>query len=193
MAATAGVSNVCQCGLSPWQAKLAVALFLSESGSGRSVAAVAAQCGLSRSYFEKAFKVSLGTPPHRWLVRQRIQRAGDLLERSNDSIGSIALICGFTDQSHLSRVFRASVGSTPAAWRRERKAGAGRPDAGVATRPVHCEAVRNRNGRNRNNTLDQPDGGFPRRADLSDAASEAARAGGIPRPAADDTARPGPV
>jgi AraC family transcriptional regulator len=113
----------CQSGLSPWQVKLAVRLFLADSDSAHSVTQVAAHCGLSRSYFEKAFKVSLGTPPHRWLVRQRIQRAQDLLERTNDRIGSIALNCGFTDQSHFTRVFGANVGSSPAAWRRQRKAG----------------------------------------------------------------------
>lgn len=111
-----------QSGLARWQIELALRLLLNDSGSSLSLKQIAAHCGLSRSYFEKAFKVSLGTPPHRWLVRQRIQRAGEKLEQTNDSVSSIALSCGFTDQSHLTRVFGAIVGSSPAAWRRERKA-----------------------------------------------------------------------
>jgi len=111
-----------QSGLAHWQVELALRLLLNDSGSAHSVKQIAAHCGLSRSYFEKAFKVSVGTPPHRWLVRQRIQRAGEKLEQTNDSVSSIALSCGFTDQSHLTRVFGAIVGSSPAAWRRQRKA-----------------------------------------------------------------------
>ena len=111
-----------QGGLARWQVELALRLLVNDSGSGHSLKQIAAHCGLSRSYFEKAFKVSLGTPPHRWLVRQRIQRAGEKLEQTNDSVSSIALSCGFTDQSHLTGVFGAIVGSSPGAWRRQRKA-----------------------------------------------------------------------
>ena len=111
-----------QVGLARWQVELALRLLLNDSGSRHSLKQIAAHCGLSRSYFEKAFKVSLGTPPHRWLVQQRIQRAGEKLEQTNDSVSAIAVSCGFTDQSHLTRVFGAIVGSSPAAWRRQRKA-----------------------------------------------------------------------
>src|SRR5687768_1086160 len=111
-----------QGGLARWQIDLALRLLLSDSSSRHSLKQIAARCGLSRSYFEKAFKVSLGKPPHRWLVRQRVRRAGEKLERTDDSVSSIALSCGFTDQSHLTRVFGAIVGSSPAAWRRQRKA-----------------------------------------------------------------------
>jgi AraC-like DNA-binding protein len=111
-----------QGGLARWQIELAVSLLLNDSSSSHSLKQIAAHCGLSRSYFEKAFKLSVGTPPHRWLVRQRIQRAAEKLEQTNDSVSSIALSCGFTDQSHLTRVFGAIVGSSPAAWRRQRKA-----------------------------------------------------------------------
>ena len=115
-----------QNGLALWQIELASLLLLNDSRSSHSLKQIAAHCGLSRSHFEKAFKVSLGTPPHRWLMRQRIQRAGEKLEQTNDSISSIALSCGFTDQSHLTRVFGAIVGSSPAAWRRQRKASVAR-------------------------------------------------------------------
>ncbi|HWM29557.1 MAG TPA: AraC family transcriptional regulator [Woeseiaceae bacterium] len=114
---------ICHGGLAPWQVQLAQRLLLTDLSADHPVTQVAAHCGLSRSHFEKAFKVSLGTPPHRWLVRQRVQHAREMLEQTNDSIGLIASSCGFTDQSHLTRVFHAIVGSSPAAWRRERKAG----------------------------------------------------------------------
>src|SRR5512138_2378676 len=130
MAGGAAVPKITQGGLARWQVELAMSLLLNEPGACHSLKQIAAHCGLSRSYFEKAFKVSLGVPPHRWLVRQRIQQAGERLEQTNDSVSSIASSCGFTDQSHLTRVFGAIVGSSPAAWRRQRK-------AGVASRRPH--------------------------------------------------------
>ena len=117
----------CHGGLAPWQVKLALRLLLNDPSSGQSVKQVATHCGLSRSHFEKAFKASLGTPPHRWRVRQRVQRAQEMLEHTNDSIGSIASNCGFADQSHLTRVFSAFYGSSPAAWRGRHKAGVASP------------------------------------------------------------------
>jgi transcriptional regulator GlxA family with amidase domain len=79
-------------------------------------------CGLSRSHFGRAFKASLGTSPHRWLVALRVRRAQELLEGTSESLSDIALICGFSDQSHLTRTFHASTGVSPGAWRRRRRA-----------------------------------------------------------------------
>lgn len=115
-------------GLAPWQADLASRLLRRNLCADLPVEELASRCGLSRSYFTRAFKVSMGTPPHRWLLRERVRRAGEMLERTNESISLIALACGFADQSHLTRVFRVIVGLSPAAWRRQRK-------AGVAQRP----------------------------------------------------------
>lgn len=109
-------------GLAPWQVKLALGLMSRDLGAGVSAEELASVCGLSRSYFIRAFKVSMGTPPHRWLVRQRIRRAEELLQGTDESISFIAASCGFADQSHLTRTFRASRGSSPAAWRRRRRA-----------------------------------------------------------------------
>jgi len=110
-------------GLAGWQRDRAVQRLLSERSGDCPVAELARLCGLSRSHFTRAFKASMGLPPHHWLMRHRIQRAQDMLERTGDSIAAIALACGFADQSHLTRVFHAIVGTSPAAWRRRRKAG----------------------------------------------------------------------
>lgn len=111
-------------GLAPWQRQVAVRILLHDLGADFPVARVAGMCGLSRSYFTKAFRVSMGLPPHRWLVRQRLLRAEAMLEGTDQSISRIAVSCGFADQSHLTRIFRATLGASPAAWRRRRHAGA---------------------------------------------------------------------
>ncbi|WP_298240327.1 AraC family transcriptional regulator [uncultured Bradyrhizobium sp.] len=92
-------------------------LLLDDVGADRSVAELAQACGLSAGQFSRAFKRTLGTSPHQWLVEQRIDRARYLL-RGKKSISEIALECGFADQSHLSRVFLRKVGLTPGEWRR---------------------------------------------------------------------------
>jgi AraC family transcriptional regulator len=107
-------------GLANWQLELALHHLSSDLSSDFAVAELARACGLSRSYFARAFKISMGLPPHRWLMHHRIACAQDMLETRNDSISAIALACGFADQSHLTRVFHAIVGTSPAAWRRRR-------------------------------------------------------------------------
>ena len=123
-------------GLAPWQARLALHTLVRDLCAQLPVAELAARCGLSRSYFSKAFKATTGTSPHRWLLRQRVRRAAELLERTDDSVSRIAASCGFADQSHLTRTFHAIVGVSPAAWRRQRRAGVAPPIAMSLFRPT---------------------------------------------------------
>ena len=79
---------------------------------------LANECGLSLSYFTRAFKRSTGDAPHRWLLRQRVQHAKTLLREKQMSLAEIAIVCGFSDQSHFTRVFGAHIGQAPGVWRR---------------------------------------------------------------------------
>ena len=134
--------NVRRGGLAPWQVELTSRLLLDDLGDNHPVSELASRCGLSRSHFAKAFKASMGTPPHRWLLRQRVHRAAELLERTEENISTIAQSCGFADQSHLTRLFHAMVGFSPADWRRRRKSGVAPPLAPVSLfatrRPPGC-------------------------------------------------------
>lgn len=123
MALNRAARKVSRGGLAPWQLRLALQRLLRNPCADLSIAELALLCGLSRSYFAKAFKISMGAPPHRWLVSQRVLRAREMLERTDESISLIALSCGFSDQSHLTRLFHAQTGYSPAAWRRQCKAG----------------------------------------------------------------------
>jgi AraC family transcriptional regulator len=108
-------------GLAPWQERRARELLLASLASDINLADLAASCGLSPRYFARAFRISVGLPPHKWLLQQRVERAKQLLLHTSDSLGQVALACGFADQSHLTRVFSRAVGATPWAWRRVRK------------------------------------------------------------------------
>ncbi|WNJ92930.1 AraC family transcriptional regulator [Bosea sp. 685] len=74
--------------------------------------------GLSPSAFIRSFKRSTGQTPHRFVVEQRVEAAGDLLRDSGMTIAEIALAVGFSSQSHLGTAFRTITGLSPAQFRR---------------------------------------------------------------------------
>ena len=80
---------------------------------------LAAAAGLSVSRFSRRFKARTGLPPHRFLLRLRVEQAGLLLRTGTDPIADIAVRCGFSHQEHLTRVLRTQLGTTPAALRRD--------------------------------------------------------------------------
>lgn len=75
----------------------------------------------SSSYFCRAFKRTIGRTPHAYILDRRLDRAGKLMLMSDASLSEIAIACGFSDQPHLCKAFRARHGQSPAAWRRERR------------------------------------------------------------------------
>jgi AraC family transcriptional regulator len=83
---------------------------------------LALKAGLSRYHFARAFRERLGLAPSQYVRRARVERAKHLLSCGGESLAGVAHACGFADQSHLTREFRAVVGATP---RRFRLAGAG--------------------------------------------------------------------
>jgi len=64
-----------------------------------------ASADVSASYFVRAFKQATGLPPHRWLTKQRVERAKELLRDPSQGLFDIAQLFGFVDQSHFTRVF----------------------------------------------------------------------------------------
>ncbi|WCM29846.1 AraC family transcriptional regulator [Sphingomonas sp. QA11] len=110
-------------GLAPWQVRRACDLMMANLAGEACVADLAAACQLSVSYFSRAFRMTLGISPHKWLMNQRVRCARDLLAGTEMTLPQIALACGFTDQSHLTRVFVRKEGHTPGRWRRIRRGG----------------------------------------------------------------------
>jgi AraC-like DNA-binding protein len=106
-------------GLAPWQLQRLGAFVDANLDGDLAVSDLAAACSLSPSHFSRAFSASMGVPPHRWLVRCRIERSKALLLGSVDRLSHIALACGFVDQSHFTRVFVRYVGESPGRWRRQ--------------------------------------------------------------------------
>lgn len=105
-------------GLAPWQERRVKELLRSDLSGEMSLTRLAAECGLSVRHFSRAFRQSTGVPPHRWLLKLRVERAKELLRKPSLSLTDVALSCGFSDQSHFTRVFTAMVGLSPGHWRR---------------------------------------------------------------------------
>ena len=105
-------------GLAPWQERRAKEMMMSSIDGRIGLERLAAECRLSRSHFARAFKISTGMSPLRWLSAQRIERAKHMLRETNLPLDQIANSCGFADASHLTRTFQQAKGMTPGAWRR---------------------------------------------------------------------------
>lgn len=104
--------------LSPDQEHRAKALLAENLSGSLPLTALGRECGLSPSQFGKAFRKTVGIPPHRWVVQQRIVLAKTLLRDGRLPLAEIAVTCGFSDQSHFTRSFSAATGLSPGAWRR---------------------------------------------------------------------------
>jgi AraC-like DNA-binding protein len=71
---------------------------------------------VSRFHLIRAFRKHTGLTPHAWLADRRVKAARAQLA-AGKTPGEVAASCGFADQSHLTRAFKARVGVTPGRFR----------------------------------------------------------------------------
>ena len=74
--------------------------------------------GLSQGYLLRTFKREVGVTPHVYQTTLRIEQAKGLLA-SGVAISQVAFETGFVDQSHLHRVFKKYVQTTPGRFQRD--------------------------------------------------------------------------
>lgn len=72
--------------------------------------------GLSRAHLIRAFRKHYFITPHAYQTDLRIRHARRLLS-AGGTPSDVALACGFADQAHLTRHFKARTGLTPAKYR----------------------------------------------------------------------------
>jgi len=113
------MSEINRGGLTPLRLSRAITLLESSVTNRMSLSQIAIECGLSSTYFARAFKVSTGLSPYRWLAQHRIEKASQTLTSTLLPLSEIAAQCGFADQAHFARVFRNTKGVPPSIWRRD--------------------------------------------------------------------------
>ena len=79
--------------------------------------AAAELAGMHPAHFARAFRSHVGLTPGRYRRRERVRAASRLLLDSPASLAEIAHACGFSDQSHLTNVFREAAGVPPKRYR----------------------------------------------------------------------------
>jgi AraC family transcriptional regulator len=77
------------------------------------LADMASVAGCERFRFARAFKQTVGVSPYRYVVRKRIERARTLIAAGRHSLAEIAVMSGFSDQSHLHQWIKRTCGVTP--------------------------------------------------------------------------------
>ena len=82
---------------------------------------LAARAGLSLTAFKAAFRLTLNTPAHRYVVRRRSERARLLLLAGDLAPSQIALEAGFSHQTHMARWLRRLYGVLPSDLGRRRR------------------------------------------------------------------------
>jgi AraC-like DNA-binding protein len=108
-------------GLADWQLNRVEDLLRSDLSRNFSLEHIAARAHISPFHFARCFRKSTGLPPHRYLVKLRIEKAKELLEHSTLPITDIAADVGYDDPSYFARLFQKQVGVTPSQYRRERR------------------------------------------------------------------------
>lgn len=82
------------------------------------VTALARHAAMSPRTLTRHFHAVTGTSPLQWLLVQRVNRAQELLERTDQGIDQVAAGCGLGSGATLRRHFNRVLGVPPEAYRR---------------------------------------------------------------------------
>jgi AraC family transcriptional regulator len=130
-----------------WQARKVLHYIDSHIAGPVAVADLCALIGRSEAHFSRSFKRTFGESPHAFVIRCRVELAARYMLQTDASLSQIAHRCGFTDQAHLCKHFRQSIGQTPAAWRRTlRTQDSGESMADRSSEGVFVRSVRSDHG-----------------------------------------------
>lgn len=83
------------------------------------IAQLATIAHLSQYHFIRSFRSAYELTPLQYLTRLRLKKASLLLKKSDTSVGSIVLRCGFENESSFIRLYKKEFRMTPIAYRKE--------------------------------------------------------------------------
>jgi AraC family transcriptional regulator len=106
-------------GLGPTRLRRVTELVHAEIEDELSLDKLAEAAGLSTAHFAQMFRKSTGESPHQFVLRQRVERAKEMLRAADARVLDVAVACGFKTQQHFARVFRRACGVSPTEYRQE--------------------------------------------------------------------------
>ncbi len=101
------------------QVATALRLIREEACTGIQAGAVVARMPVSRSVLQRRFRKEIGRSIQEEIIQVRLQRARELLAKTDLPLVEVAERCGFKHQEYLGVVFKARTGKTPAQYRRQ--------------------------------------------------------------------------
>ncbi|MET9482406.1 helix-turn-helix domain-containing protein [Streptomyces sp. NPDC006638] len=101
---------------------------------------LAERAHMSPRTFARRFQQETGTTPYRWLLRQRVLLAQELLEGTHETVDRVAGRAGFGNAAGLRHHFLRTLGTTPNAYRRTFQGPGPAPASGPASVPVPAQA-----------------------------------------------------
>ena len=105
-------------GLATWQQRVACDYIEANLEREIGLDFLASLVRLSPTHFCRAFRRSVGMPPHRYHIHRRLEHAKTLLADRERSITAVAMASGFGASSSFATAFRKATGLTPLQFRR---------------------------------------------------------------------------
>lgn len=78
---------------------------------------IAEVCGMSETHFRRVFEEYINMSPMEYVNLIRIQRACEMMKKTNDSMDEVANKCGFTTTSTFNRNFKKFLNTSPYQWK----------------------------------------------------------------------------
>lgn len=117
---------------------LRVQMFVQENlARAVDVAELASVANFSPHHFHRVFRGMVGEPLHGYVRRLRLERAAQLLKRTDESVVQVALSVGYEAHESFTRAFSATFGCSPSAFREAKSQAAAGVDAGDAERDLN--------------------------------------------------------
>jgi AraC family transcriptional regulator len=104
-------------GLSPTRLRRVTELVHARIEDDLTLNEMAESAGLSTAHFCQMFRKSTGESPHQFVLRQKVERAKEMLRAAEARVLDVAVACGFKTQQHFARVFRRICGASPTEYR----------------------------------------------------------------------------
>lgn len=105
-------------GLAAWAERRCIEMMRARLSEDISLDELAAEARLSTFHFSRMFKRSVGVPPRVYLTRLRLEKACELLERTDLPVTEIAQEVGYSSNQVLARIFMKHRRMSPSNYRR---------------------------------------------------------------------------